>query len=183
MGAFRALRTVPVSAEVSLGHALGCEGFSQFPPTYRARRVGQTLDYVWAIRGDRDRSPQRRWYIVAAVECEGLDVPDHNLVQDVDKLSAITEGRRFPTAVVLYRTCEDGSLFWRPGRDPQTKQRELFDSANGRLRALCEQRRCAVIPAITDFELVGDRTATLQLLMDDVRSAQREVGSAPASVI
>jgi hypothetical protein len=122
---------------------------------------GQTIDYVWAIRGERDRSPQRRWHVVAAFECEGLDVPDDSLAQDVDKLSAVAEGERIPTAVVLYRTCEDGSLFWRPGRDLQAKQREWFESANRRLRTLCGQRGCTVIATIMDL-LLTVHTALLE---------------------
>jgi len=153
----------------TLGHALGCQVFSQFPPTYRSGRKGETIDYVWAVRAT-DHSDRRRWHVLAGFECEGLDVPDDSLANDVSKLSEVGGGLSIPTAVVLYRTCEDGGLFWRPGHDWKTKQQEWLDSANSRLADLCAHRGVVRIPAILDEELGDAPSPVMQVIVDYVRA-------------
>ncbi|HEY3807186.1 MAG TPA: hypothetical protein VGL61_31510 [Kofleriaceae bacterium] len=153
----------------TVGHALGCQVFSQFPPTYRAGRKGETIDYVWAVRRT-DHSDRRRWHVLAAFECEGLDVPDDSLGNDVSKLIEVGGGLVIPTAVVLYRTCEDGSLFWRPARDWEAKQRYWLDFAKSRLAELCARRGVAPIPAVLDNELGDALSHTMQVIVDRVRS-------------
>lgn len=160
----------------ALGHSLGCEVFSQFPPTYRAGRAGQTIDYVWAVR-TRDRGKQRRWNVVAAFECEGLNAPDDSLANDVERLTAVADSVLIPTAVVLYRTCEDGSLFWRGGRDLEAKQQLLLESATSRLRDMCGRRGCPVIPAVLDKELMNGRSAAMQRILSVVRAMTADIGS------
>lgn len=161
----------------TLGHALGCQVFSQFPSTYRSGRKGETIDYVWAVRAT-DHSDRRRWCVLAAFECEGLNVPDDSLANDVSKLIEVGGGFAVPTAVVLYRTCEDGGLFWRPGRDWKAKQREWVDSANARLADLCEHRGVAPIPAILDNDLGDEPSATMQGIIDRVRLRIGELAGA-----
>lgn len=151
-----------------LGHSLGCEVFSQFPPTYRAARAGKTIDYVWSLPAKTPRPGARRWIAVAAFECEGIDVPDPSLEHDVDRLVDVAGGEPLPRVVVLYRTCEDGSLFWGPGRDPKRREAALVASANARLKRLCEGR-ADPIPAILDAEFVNTGPA-VQRLIDEAQT-------------
>ncbi|WP_257463443.1 hypothetical protein [Archangium lipolyticum] len=153
-----ALTLFEVGALLARGaRAVGCEFFTEFPPSPTAGRRGRRIDFVWAVRAHQPENG-RRWLPLAAFEVEGLDVPAGSLEQDVERLAELAHGEEIPMSVILYRTTETGWMFWNPGPAPKAREDQLLELVRSRLAA--RPPPCGSVEAVLDRELLqGKRLA------------------------
>lgn len=116
-------------------HLIGCDLFVECPPALRPGRLGKRIDFVFGVRAI-DLYKNRRWIPLAGIEVEGLNASHDSLREDVARLNTLANGDQILLAVVLYRSSEDGGLFWQlKNRKDDLRIKELLREANDVLRA------------------------------------------------